>query len=81
MIWLLSPLEPCSDVTLRVVQLQLGDKILELTEYSSGGNPIPVETRSNDRWVQHLTIVVSDMDQANLYTTRLDDLFQSAFRN
>ena len=54
-----------SDVTLRVVQLQLGDEILELTEYSSGDNPIPADTRSNDRWFQHLAIVVSDMEKAH----------------
>jgi len=53
------------DITLRVVQLQLGNDILELTEYSSQGNPIPADTRSNDRWFQHLAIVVSDMEKAN----------------
>jgi catechol 2,3-dioxygenase-like lactoylglutathione lyase family enzyme len=54
-----------SAVTLRVVQLQLGDEVLELTEYSSKGNPIPADTRSNDRWFQHLAIVVSDMEKAH----------------
>ncbi|MBE9113460.1 VOC family protein [Nodosilinea sp. LEGE 07298] len=54
-----------SDITLRVVQFQLGDEILELTEYSSEGKPIPADTRSNDRWFQHLAIVVSDMEKAH----------------
>jgi catechol 2,3-dioxygenase-like lactoylglutathione lyase family enzyme len=54
-----------SNITLRVVQIQLGDEILELTEYSSEGKPIPADTRSNDRWFQHLAIVVSDMEKAH----------------
>lgn len=48
----------------RVVQLQLGDEMIELTEYSPPGKPIPTDTRSNDRWFQHVAIVVSDMDKA-----------------
>ncbi len=52
-------------VRLRVVKLQLGDEFLELTEYlTPKGRAIPVESRSNDRWFQHIAIVVSDMDQA-----------------
>ncbi len=49
----------------RVVRLQLGDETLELTEYlTPQGRPIPVDSRNNDRWFQHLAIVVSDLDQA-----------------
>jgi catechol 2,3-dioxygenase-like lactoylglutathione lyase family enzyme len=49
----------------RVVRLQLGDETLELTEYfNSNGRPIPVDSRSNDRWFQHVAIIVSDMDRA-----------------
>jgi len=49
----------------RVVRLQLGDETLELTEYlTPQGRPIPVTSRSHDRWFQHLAIVVSDLDQA-----------------
>lgn len=52
-------------VRLRVVKLQLGDEFLELTEYlTPKGRAIPLESRSNDRWFQHIAIVVSDMDQA-----------------
>jgi len=52
-------------VRLRVVKLQLGEEVIELTEYlTPKGRPIPVDSRSNDRWFQHIAIVVSDMDQA-----------------
>ncbi|MBA3694164.1 MAG: VOC family protein [Acidobacteria bacterium] len=48
----------------RVVRLQLGDETLELTEYlTPQGRPIPVTSRSHDRWFQHVAIVVSDLDQ------------------
>ncbi len=49
----------------RVVRLKLGDEVLELTEYlTPQGRPIPVDSRSNDRWFQHIAIIVSDMDNA-----------------
>jgi catechol 2,3-dioxygenase-like lactoylglutathione lyase family enzyme len=52
-------------VRLRVVKMRLGDEFLELTEYlTPKGRPIPVESRSNDRWFQHIAIAVSDMDRA-----------------
>lgn len=53
-----------TDISMRVVDLQLGNEVLELTAYSSAGQPIPTDTRSNDRWFQHLAIVVSDIDKA-----------------
>jgi catechol 2,3-dioxygenase-like lactoylglutathione lyase family enzyme len=50
---------------MRVVTLKLGDELLELTEYlAPKGRPIPVDSRSNDRWFQHVAIIVSDMDRA-----------------
>jgi catechol 2,3-dioxygenase-like lactoylglutathione lyase family enzyme len=50
---------------MRVVRMKLGDEFLELTEYLvPQGRPIPVDSRSNDRWFQHIAIVVSDMDKA-----------------
>jgi catechol 2,3-dioxygenase-like lactoylglutathione lyase family enzyme len=50
---------------LRVVRLRLGDEVIELTEYlAPQGRPIPVDSRSNDRWFQHIAVVVSDMDKA-----------------
>jgi catechol 2,3-dioxygenase-like lactoylglutathione lyase family enzyme len=52
-------------VRLRVVRLQLGNELIELTEYlTPKGQPIPIDSRSNDRWFQHIAIVVSDMDKA-----------------
>lgn len=52
-------------VRMRVVALRLGDESLELTEYlAPKGRPIPVDSRSNDRWFQHVAIIVSDMNKA-----------------
>ena len=49
----------------RIVRFKLGDEILELTEYlTPDGRPIPIDSRSNDRWFQHIAIIVSDMDKA-----------------
>src|SRR3974377_1222076 len=50
---------------MRVVRMKLGDEYIELTEYlAPKGRPIPVDSRSNDRWFQHIAIIVSDMDKA-----------------
>jgi catechol 2,3-dioxygenase-like lactoylglutathione lyase family enzyme len=50
---------------LRVVTLRLGDERLELTEYlASKGRPMPADSRGNDRWFQHVAIIVSDMGRA-----------------
>jgi catechol 2,3-dioxygenase-like lactoylglutathione lyase family enzyme len=50
---------------MRVVRMRLGDEFIELTEYlAPKGRPIPVDSRSNDRWFQHVAIIVSDMDRA-----------------
>ena len=52
-------------VRMRVVRLALGDEQLELTEYlTPRGRPAPADARSNDRWFQHVAIVVRDMDRA-----------------
>jgi hypothetical protein len=49
----------------RVVRMKLGDEQIELTEYlAPRGRPIPVDSRSHDRWFQHVAIIVSDMDRA-----------------
>jgi catechol 2,3-dioxygenase-like lactoylglutathione lyase family enzyme len=49
----------------RVVRMKLGQESIELTEYlAPRGRPIPVDSKSNDRWFQHIAIIVSDMDQA-----------------
>src|SRR5262245_35267996 len=45
---------------MRVVRMKLGDEFIELTEYlTPKGRPIPVDSRSNDRWFQHVAIIVS----------------------
>ena len=50
---------------MRVVQMKLGDEFIELTEYlTPKGRPVPVDSRSNDHWFQHIAIITSDMDQA-----------------
>jgi catechol 2,3-dioxygenase-like lactoylglutathione lyase family enzyme len=52
-------------VRLRVVRLRLGEEYLQLTEYlAPKGRPLPLDSRSNDRWFQHVAIIVSDMDHA-----------------
>lgn len=53
-------------VRMRVVELQLGDESIILTDYLTppDGEPIPSDSRSNDLWFQHIAIVVSDMDAA-----------------
>lgn len=43
-------------------RLQLGDEFIELKPAT--GAPIPADSRSNDRWFQHIAIIVSDMDKA-----------------
>ena len=58
-------LEGVFGLRLRIVRLQLGGEFLELTEYlAPKGRPIPVDSRSNDRWFQHVAIIVRDMDKA-----------------
>jgi catechol 2,3-dioxygenase-like lactoylglutathione lyase family enzyme len=50
---------------IRVARLRLGDEHIELTEYlAPRGRPYPVDTRGNDRWFQHIAIIVSDIDRA-----------------
>src|SRR5436189_3580119 len=50
---------------MRIVRMQLGKEYLDLTQYlAPPGRPIPVDSRSNDLWFQHIAIVVRDMDQA-----------------
>jgi len=49
----------------RIVDMKLGEETLRLTQYlTPQGRPIPVDSRSNDRWFQHIAIVVRNMDAA-----------------
>jgi catechol 2,3-dioxygenase-like lactoylglutathione lyase family enzyme len=54
------------NTNMRIVHLKLGEQIVELTQYisPSTGRPIPVHSRSNDAWFEHMAIVVADMDAA-----------------
>lgn len=56
---------------MRSVRLQLGDEAIVLTEYlSPKGRPAPLDARSNDRWFQHIAIIVSDMERAYQWLRR-----------
>jgi len=58
-------LEGVFGLRMRVARLKLGEESIELSEFlAPRGRPAPVDARSNDRWFQHVAIVVSDMDQA-----------------
>src|SRR3989442_3833397 len=58
-------LEGVFGLRMRRVRMRLGDEAIELTEYLvPKGRQVPVDSRSNDRWFQHIAIIVSDMDQA-----------------
>ena len=49
---------------IRTARLRLGTEHIELTQYiAPEGRPIPMDSRSNDRWFQHIAIIVSDMDR------------------
>ena len=50
---------------MRVVRMRLGSEFIELTEYlAPKGRPLPVDSRSNDHWFQHIAIITSDMEKA-----------------
>jgi len=50
---------------MRIARMRLGEEYIELTEFlAPRGKPAPVDARSNDRWFQHIAIIVSDMDAA-----------------
>lgn len=58
-------LEGVFGLRMRVVRMRLGGETLELTEYlAPRGKPYPADSRGNDRWFQHIAIIVSDMDTA-----------------
>lgn len=54
------------------VRMRLGDEYIELMQFfAPRGRPIEPDSRSNDRWFQHIAIVVRDMGAAY---ARLRDL-------
>jgi catechol 2,3-dioxygenase-like lactoylglutathione lyase family enzyme len=49
----------------RIVTLKLGGETLKLEQFiAPRGRSIPVDSKSNDRWFQHVAIIVADMDGA-----------------
>jgi len=61
--------KPLSKVTRSprtVVRLKLGEECIEIIEFPDEmkGRPIPDGSRSNDRWFQHVAIIVKDMKKA-----------------
>ena len=58
-------------VRARIVRMRLGEEQIELTEYlAPRGRSIQEDSRSNDRWFQHIAIVVRDMDEAYAWLRR-----------
>lgn len=57
---------PEQNARVRIATLRLGEQEIRLLDFDDrhGGRPVPPDTRGNDRWFQHLAIVVSDMDSA-----------------
>lgn len=53
-------------LSVKTVTLRLGDEQIELQEFEHEKevNQIPIDSKSNDLWFQHIAIVVSDMDKA-----------------
>jgi catechol 2,3-dioxygenase-like lactoylglutathione lyase family enzyme len=58
-------LEGVFGVRIRTARMRLGNEKIELVEYlAPKGRPTPADSRGNDRWFQHIAIIVSDMDKA-----------------
>jgi catechol 2,3-dioxygenase-like lactoylglutathione lyase family enzyme len=58
-------LQHLTGTRLRVVRLRLGGEYLQLSQYlTPRGRAAPADARSNDRWFQHVAVIVSDMDSA-----------------
>jgi len=54
-------LEGASASGVRVARMRLGDEYIELMQFAgTQGRPVPADSRSNDRWFQHIAIVVSN---------------------
>src|SRR5262249_50950081 len=50
---------------MRIVRMRLGGEAIELQEYlTPRGRPIPGDSRSHDRWVEHIAINFNEMDRA-----------------
>jgi catechol 2,3-dioxygenase-like lactoylglutathione lyase family enzyme len=50
---------------LRIARMRLGAELIELMQViAPEGRPIPVDSRSNDLWFQHIAIITPDMARA-----------------
>ncbi len=55
----------------RITRMRLGAERIELMQFlAPGGRPFPADSRGNDRWFQHVAIIVSDMPKAYLRLRR-----------
>lgn len=62
-----------ADSRLQIATLRLGDETVELTQFIGPvGRPYPEDSRSNDRWFQHIAIIVSDMDRAYAHLEKMN---------
>jgi catechol 2,3-dioxygenase-like lactoylglutathione lyase family enzyme len=58
---------------LATARLALGDEQIVLMQFlTPAGRPLPADTRSNDRWFQHVAIIVGDMAAAYARLRRHD---------
>lgn len=58
--------------------LRLGGETLELVQYlTPQGRPIPVDSQSQDRWFQHIAVIVSDIDKAFAFLRQHNVTFAS----
>jgi catechol 2,3-dioxygenase-like lactoylglutathione lyase family enzyme len=63
---------------MRVARLRLGNEEIELIEViTPQGRPIPVDSRSNDGWFQHVAIIVRDMARAFAWLRQHDITYVS----
>ncbi|MDX1542211.1 MAG: VOC family protein, partial [Geminicoccaceae bacterium] len=63
---------------MRIARMRLGDEFVELMEVMTPkGRAIPALSRSNDRWFQHVAIIVGDMERAFAWLRRHDITYAS----
>ena len=53
-----------ADLTMEVAYLHIGEEEIRLLHFNKEGRKIPLDSRSNDLWFQHMAVTVSDMDTA-----------------
>ena len=52
------------DLTMEVAYLHIGEEEIRLLHFNKEGRKIPLDSRSNDLWFQHMAVTVSDMNTA-----------------